>query len=444
MSTHERTRNVLVIAYYFPPMGLSGVQRTLKFVKYLPKFGWQPTVVTVTPTGYFAEDRSLLEELPRNMDVIRIGSLDPNRLFRRKGVIKLPSEPLRKVFTFLSDMVFIPDNKIGWKRNVLRQIDRILQGKKFHLIFATAPPFTDFLIGKTLHERYDIPLVVDYRDVWHEYPYKYYPTPLHRYLNFRFEQTVLDAASAVVTTNRRVKELLLNRYRFLHYDDVKIIPQGYDPADFVNGSVSRRRAPRRRKKPKFRIAHAGTFYGDRSPAYFLSGVKQAMADHPSIKGNIEIHFVGAFRDVDRKTIAALGLDDVVRIHGYLDHRECIKELVASDVLWLTLGNDRQSPGKVYEYLGARKPILACVPEGFIGQTIVEAGAGLVVKPDDVGAIAKAIIDFFKKQRRGTLARPRKDVVERYNRINLTEELARMFSLLTDGQGDRGFSIHRKK
>lgn len=431
MTDTARRRNVLVIAYYFPPMGLSGVQRTLKFVKYLPQFGWQPTVVTVTPTGYFAEDYSLLDELlPQNIDIVRIGSLDPNRLFHRKRVVKLPSEPVRKLFTFLSDMFFIPDNKIVWRYNVLREIDRLFKEQPFNVIFATAPPFTDFLIGKTLHKRYHLPLVIDYRDVWHEYPYKYYPTPLHRYLNYRLEKSVLRSASAIITTNRRVKELLVKRYPFLQYNDVKIIPQGYDPADMLNGSAQSQRG-RSGRRAKFRIAHAGTFYGDRTPLYFLRGVQQAIAAQTALREKLEIHFIGAFRESDRKLITSLGLDTIVHIHGYLDHRKCVEELLASDLLWLTVGNDRQSPGKVYEYLGAQKPILACIPEGFIKQTILEADAGAVVEPDDVNGAAQAILEYFDKHQRGMLPRPREEVVERYNRVNLTEELAKIFGFLSE-------------
>src|SRR5258706_4294618 len=137
----ETPRNVLVIAYYFPPMGLSGVQRTLKFVKYLPQFGWQPTILTVTPTGYYAQDYTLLEEIhPLHIDVERVGSLDPNWLFRKKGVVKMPSERMRKILTFFSDSLFIPDNKIGWKRQAYKAAEKLFEKKKFDIIFATAPP----------------------------------------------------------------------------------------------------------------------------------------------------------------------------------------------------------------------------------------------------------------------------------------------------------------
>ena len=137
----EPQHSVLVIAYYFPPMGLSGVQRTLKFVKYLPHFGWQPTVLTVTPTGYFAQDYTLLDEIHAvHVDVRRVGSLDPNRLFRKRGVVKMPSERWRKVLTFLSDSLFIPDNKIGWKSKAFKAACGLFEKKNFNAIFATAPP----------------------------------------------------------------------------------------------------------------------------------------------------------------------------------------------------------------------------------------------------------------------------------------------------------------
>jgi len=427
MSAGPSPRNVLVIAYYFPPMGLSGVQRTLKFVKYLPQFGWHPTVITVTPTGYFAQDYTLLEELtPLKLDVVRVGSLDPNRLFRKKGVVQMPAEPLRKALTFISDTFFIPDNKIGWKYKVLRKADDLLKERSFSIIFSTAPPFTDFLIGKELHDRFKIPLVVDYRDVWHEYPYKYYPTPLHRYLNWRLEKKVLRSAAAIITTNRRVKELILKRYRFLQYNDVTIIPQGFDPEDMKDGE-----AVSGRLGGKMRIAHAGTFYGDRSLDPFLKALKQAIARNPQMRDTVELHFIGVFRDADKKVIASFGMENLVRIHGYLEHKRCVQELLASDVLWLNLGNDRQSPGKVYEYLGTRKPILACVPDGFIKQTVLEAEAGTVISPDDVHGISRALVDFYDRFKRGTLPRAREDIVEKYNRVNLTAELARIFGFLSE-------------
>jgi glycosyltransferase involved in cell wall biosynthesis len=419
-------RKVLVIAYYFPPMGLSGVQRTLKFVKYLPDFGWQPTVLTVTPTGYFAQDQSLLDEISsRDVLIERVGSLDPNRLFKKKGVVKMPSERWRKILTYLSDTFFIPDNKIGWKKKAVDTASKLFEQHHYDVIFATAPPFTGFLIGKELSKKFHKPLVIDYRDSWLDYPTKYYPTPFHRWRNYKLEKSVLRAASRIITTNRRVKELILKRYKYLEYNDIAILSQGYDPADFQN--TTRQSSPRER----MRITHAGVFYGDRTPVYFLQALKKVFAQQPSLVNDIEASFVGTFQDEYAGKIKEMGLEKNVTVSGYLEHKACVQHLLDSDVLWLMLNNDTQSPGKLYEYFAARKPIIACVPDGFIRQTIKEAEAGIVVAPDDVDGIANAILLFYEQWKSKSLISPKEEVVLKYDRVNLTNELSKIFGFLAD-------------
>jgi glycosyltransferase involved in cell wall biosynthesis len=407
-------------------MGLSGVQRTAKFVKYLPQFGWQPTVLTVTPTGYYAQDNSLLEEVTTSGAVIeRVGSLDPNRLFRKKGVVKMPSERWRKILSYCSDAVFIPDNKIGWRRPAVKHAAELFAKTNFDVIFATAPPFTGLLAGMDISKKFRKPLVIDYRDPWLDYPYKHYPTPLHRWRNYSLEKKALHAASRIITTNRRVKELILKHYKFLDYNDITILPQGYDPADFsgVNGAAQ--------GSQKMRFTHAGVFYGERTPKFFLQGMKKVFDTHPELKERIEVAFVGALTEEQKALIGSFGMDDNIVMTGYLDHPECIRSLVTSDVLWLMLGNDVQSPGKVYEYLGAQKPVIACVPEGFIRQTLREAGGSVIVEPDDVDGIAAAILRLNDQQKHKTLPAPRPEIVKKYDRVELTKELSIIFGFLAE-------------
>ena len=160
-------RRVLLIAYYFPPLGLSGVQRTAKFAKFLGRYGWKPTVLTVEPAGYYAFDESLLREVEEaGVEIVRTTSLDANRLFKKKGVVRLPSEFIRKAAGFIGDLLFIPDTKIGWKRRALKAALELTARTRFDAILATAPPQTDFLIGMELKRRTGIPLLVDYRDAW--------------------------------------------------------------------------------------------------------------------------------------------------------------------------------------------------------------------------------------------------------------------------------------
>lgn len=420
-------RKVLVIAYYFPPMGLSGVQRTAKFVKYLPKYGWKPTVLTVSPTGYYAVDDSLLMEVEAaGATVVRASSLDPNRLFRRQGVVKMPSERWRKVLQFTGDSIFFPDTKIGWKRKALRSASELLKREKFDLLFATAPPQTDFLIGEALKRKFRLPLVLDYRDAWLDYPFKYYPTPVHRYIHYRMEKRILKAADRIIVTIRRVKESILKHYLGLDYHDITIIPQGYDPADFRSGGAAKHSLRR-----KMRITHAGTFYADRNPSIMLHALHNVLRDVPQMRGRLEISLIGNVRDEDRTLVTKLGLQNEVTFHGYLEHQDCTRHLMNSDVLWLVLDNDYQSPGKLYEYFGARKPVLASLHEGYIKQVVKESGAGLCVPLKDLRAHEEALRDLFAQFERNRLKQASEEFASRFNREVLTGELARQFESLMD-------------
>ncbi len=426
MSKDAGYRRVLVIAYYFPPMGLSGVQRTAKFVKYLPQYGWHPTVLTVDTVGYYAMDPSLLAELESpDIRIIRTPAAGPGKFLIRKETVKLPSERVRKALSRVSDTFFIPDNKVGWKRKAVQKALSLHNETPFDLIFSTAPPFTDFLIGMEVKAAIGIPLVIDYRDPWAGYPFRFNATPLHRKRHSVLERRALKASSHVVVTNRRVKELLIGKYRFLTYHDIDIISQGFDPADF-NGLADSSPVPR--TPGVMRITYAGVFWEDRVPEYFLRALEQLFHEYPHVRGRIEALFVGNFRAENMKTVERLGLQDAVKVAGYVPHRECVQYLRDSDVLWMIAGDDMGSPGKAYEYIGARKPILACVPEGFLKAAILEAG-GTAVPPDDVAAIKNAIRELYGKFERRELNGPSPDVVDRYNRVTLTASLVKVFNSL---------------
>jgi glycosyltransferase involved in cell wall biosynthesis len=417
-------RKVLMIAYYFPPMGLSGVQRTVKFAKFLPKFGWKPTVLTVESTGYFAIDQSLLREVEEaGVRIIRTHSIDANRLFRRKGVVKMPSEWVRKTLQFLGDTFFIPDTKIGWKKYAVQAGRNLLREEHFDLIFATAPPQTDFLIGETLKKEFNIPLVLDYRDAWLEYPFKYFPTPVHRYLNFRLEKRVARASHRIITTHRRIKEGLLKRYHFLGYHDVVLIQQGFDGEDFSGKE--------KQSSGKMRIVHAGTFYGKRNPTTMLKALHAILSAHPRLRGRIEIVLIGNSRSADQKLVKKLRLQGEVTFLGYLEHRECVKHLQAADVLWFIMDDDCSSPGKIYEYFGARKTILGSVVEGYTKQLVEESGAGFCVPPHDLEAHKKILLHMVSLYDAKKLPRVPEEFAGRFDRIALTGELAKQFESLMD-------------
>jgi len=415
-------------------MGLSGVQRILKFVKYLPNYDWQPTVLTITPTAYFALDYGLLREVSdSNIRTIRTNSLDPTRLFESGKAVKMPREKLRSFLSAISQVMFVPDNKIGWRHEALRAGRKLLQEEDFDVILSTAPPYTCHLIGAALSKEFDIPLVLDYRDAWLDNPLHFYITPFHRLRHQNLEKHVLRASNRIITINRKIKELMIRRYRFLSYNDIAIIPQGYDAADFhVEDTL---------KLPftdKMRFTYAGTFYRNRTPRHFLRALSELLKEQPQLRSKIEAVFIGNFRKENLALIDSMGLQDVVRVFGYLDHKSTVRYLITSDVLWMTIGDgkgeDMISTGKLFEYIGARKPILGLVPEGIAKSTIMESGAGKVVNPDDVPAIKRAIAEYYNLWQRNALPEISIDFARTYDRVELTGELARELSFQLDYRG----------
>ena len=421
---NDNFRKVLIIAYYFPPMGLSGVQRTAKFAKYLKRYGWLPTVLTVEPGAYFAFDDSLLKEIEEaGVRVVRTQSLDMSRLLKKRHVIRMPSEFTRKLLQFFNDTFFIPDTKILWKYKAVRTAIKLHKQEKFDLIFATSPPQTDFLIGAKLKKKLGIPLVIDYRDAWLDYPFKYFPTPLHRFIHKHLERKVLKAADRVIVTHRRVKEGILKRYGLFDYNEIDIIPQGYDPEDILH--VSKKKT----HSSKMKITHAGTFYASRTPKYFLEALSNVLkADH-KLRDKIEVIFIGNLRNCDQKLIQKLELNNIVKILGYLPHRECVEHLLDSDVLWFVIDNDYQTPGKLYEYFGTRKPIIASVVDGYTRRLLLESKAAICVDLRDVKGHEEAILEFYSKFEQKKLPRIPIEFSTKFDRLVLTGELAKVFSSL---------------
>jgi glycosyltransferase involved in cell wall biosynthesis len=410
-------RRLLVIAYYYPPMGLSGVLRISKFTKYLSNMGWDPTVLTVGDVGYFAYDYSLLEEvLEAGVRVERTRSLDPLWLFKRKGTIKMPAAARKRFLSGLSHVFLQPDNKIGWKRYAVQRALKLAETEHFDAILATAPPFTTFLIGLELQQKLGIPLVVDYRDPWIDNSDYFYATPFHRGYAAGLEETVLKNAEGVVVINRKIKERLIARYPFLTHEGVHIIPSGYDPQDFRLAS----RFPLQRGR-KMRFTYAGLFDTRRTPRTFFAALASIFAQHPETRDEIEVNIIGNFQDNFRKMAVELGVSSALVTPGSLEHHQKIRNLLASDVLWLITHDPVITPGKVYEYIGARKPILALAPEGVLRSMLKEYGAATCVDPNNVEEIAAAIYKLYEEWRASTLPTGNLEVAREHDQRLLTRK-----------------------
>lgn len=423
-------KKVLIIAYYFPPMGLSGVQRTLKFVKYLPEFGWKPIVLTITPAAYYAYDETLLSELDETqIEIHRTQTKDVTKAaasLTSSRQFKVPSEFMRRMMSLVSQTFFIPDNKIGWKKFALQKADEIIAAHgNIDLIFSTAPPFTSHLIALALRKKHQLPTVVDFRDPWVENPLHFYPTPFHRRAHQHLEEQVVLGVDKIVTVNRALKEHLLRVYREkLTHKDVVIVSHGYDAKDFE--SVPKARA----NTGKFRFLHSGTFHSsERSPKPFFLGLKKAIEKNADLAQKVEARFVGLFPTEYTKFAKSLGIDGLVQVEGYKSHHEALAENFQADVLWATQSDVRHiatiTQSKLFEYVACERTLFGVVPEGASRQFILEAN-GVVAHPNNPDEIAEKILVLFEHWKSGTLPLPLKEVAQKYDRRNLTMQLAREF------------------
>lgn len=429
-------------------MGLSGVQRTLKFAKYLPEFGWEPTVVTSEPAGYFAYDDSLQEEVRQaKLDVHRTSSWDPTRLFGRRKVISLPPERTRRALSFLSQLILIPDNKLGWWLPARRKALELHRKEPFDLIFSTAPPYTAHLIAAGVARSSGLPLVLDFRDDWMGNPRHHYPTAIHRSLSSRLEQRAVAGATHTIVINEVIRRNLLARNAdVLRPKDVIVIPQGYDPSDFIafGGDHATRgdrstsvkepsasgSAPTEGIHEGFRLLYSGVFYHAQTPEPFLRGLADFITRRPEVKSTIEAAFVGLLPESALRLADELEVGDLIRNTGYLQHSEAVAEILSADVLWMMIGRsdgaESISTSKLYEYFGARKPILGIVPEGAARSELRRYEAAEIADPDRVSDVSAAIERLYSAWERSMLPVPRESFVEQFDRKRLTRRLARLF------------------
>lgn len=418
-------KNVLVIAYYFPPMGLSGVQRTLKFVKYLSALNWKVSVLTTDASSYYAFDETLIEEIP-NVEIVRtekdvIFSKLFNRDKQNKKSINYPNYYVQKMSRAISQSFFQPDSKITWKKHAIKKGREILAKGETNVIFATAPAFTDFLVAKQLAEEFNIPFVLDYRDLWVDNAYYFYATTFHKNYAIKLEYETLKKAGKVIVTSRNLKESLLKRYQFLTPNDVVIIPHGFDAEDFIN--ISGITKP----KEKFVFTHSGLFPDDLTPKYFLEAIRDIVKIKPEIRNKIELKFVGVMRKSHLNYINKYKLLDMVNLTGYVSHKESVKHLLSSDALWIMIPNNIVTPSRLYEYIGSKKPFLIMAPDGNMKQTALDSQVAIATGYKDIQAIKDAILAMYHQWEKGDLPEGSDDYIQKFERKALTNQLSREIS-----------------
>ena len=419
----DEVKRVLVLAYYFPPLSLSGVQRVVGFVKHFPDYGWHPTVITAKPAGYFAYDPELLKEVESGeVEIHATRSLDPTRLFPSNRIVSLPSEPVRSRVALISQMVFIPDNKVGWIPFAVRRGLKLHKRRPFDVIFASAPPYSGLLAALRLKRHMGVPLIIDFRDDWIGNPLHRYPTRLHRTISASLEKKVIGITSAITTINGVIRDSFLKRYPEI--SNISVLPHGYD--------VSLNRVIRDKENTGNRmvILYTGIFYDAQKPDYFLKALALIAKEFPGIINQIDARFLGLLPRSAMNMIDQLGLQRFVSYGGYVSHKEAMAAQQDADILWMTIG-DRPcargiSTSKLSEYMGCRKPILALIPPGDAQQTLERYEAAYIVGPQKVDLIAQTIVKIFHDWKKGILPVHNEEFVSSRTQKHITGKLVRYF------------------
>ena len=414
-------KQVLVVAYYFPPLGLSGVQRIAGFVRHLSEYGWKPTVLTAKPAGYFAHDNSLWAPIQEaGIRIIQTRSLDPTRFFQAGTTVRLPRESKRQVLASISNWVFVPDNKLGWMPFAVRAGLREASLQAFSAIFSSAPPYTGHLVGSKIARRLELPLIVDFRDDWVGNPRHIYPTPLHLQLHVRQERRILQNASAVTTINSPILDGLQARHKHLKIPG-HVIPHGYEEQHRDSSEI------RKNHKNKLRLVYTGVFYDAQTPEYFLRGLRAFLIQNPDMRKQVSAIFAGLVPDYFARLVRSLKLEQVVQYVGYLEHSGVVALQQKADILWMTIGNrpgaSQISTGKLFEYMGTRKPILALVPPGAARDTLHRYGAAYIVSPEDTNQATQALNRIRNDWRDHCFPKPDEAFVSTLGRKHLTKELS---------------------
>jgi glycosyltransferase involved in cell wall biosynthesis len=437
-----KMRRVLFIAYYFPPLGGSGVMRAVKLAKYLPQFGWNPTVLTVSQGDSFVYDDTLLMELPGSVIIERVRSIEIKTTQAKKTLDQIRTSekgadsvnPLKKELTrwlkYIYFSIFIPDDKIGWLFTAVNKAIKLNKQHNFEAIFATSPPQTDLLIGTRLKRRLNIPVVLDYRDEWTTHPYPKASSRITFWLNRALEKRVLKNADALTVVSAGMLDKLSSRKLTTGQNNLrcKVLPNGFDPADFnSNGSSS--------PSDKFSIVYTGSFFSHyKVPDPFLRALHLWLGNSPQVRGNVEVLFYGSIYPRHQYLIDELQLNDIVRVMGLVPHYQAILAQQNASILLLIIGKEGKTilTGKVFEYMGAKRPVLAVAPtDGEAADIIRQTNIGIVIDPDDTTAIANAIEDFYTEWRNGHNSySPRDEEVKQYSRQEQAHQLSELFAQLS--------------
>jgi glycosyltransferase involved in cell wall biosynthesis len=450
----------LVIAYRFPPQGGISVHRTVKFVRYLHRFGWQPIVHTVRNPFWHLRDEALLHEVPADVLVYRTRTLEFERLEQRLASLSSKSATRRKtqqptspipttehrksqrrgrlstLQQFIHQRVLMPDPQMAWIPWAFLKSIYIARKERVDLIYTSSPPNSSQVLGLWLKRVLKKPWVADFRDPWTDgirRKQSYVGNPFRQRLEEGWERAIAEQADYLIVNTEKNQEQFLAKYPFLSAH-ITTLTNGFDAEDFTHISREKKFLP----KGSFHLTLTGNVETMFDATSFFRAVSQLLDEEPEAKARFRINFVGTKRGKYDRLIQELQLTTVVNYIEYVPHAVSVQHLADSDVLFLCQIPEYESavvklPGKLFEYLYMRKPVLALTLPGVTTAILERAGLGVIVHPNDTQGITNALRDLYHQWKlthwRFT---PNHDFIDTFDRVQLTERLAQIFDGVIGG------------
>ncbi|GAB2768513.1 glycosyltransferase family 4 protein [Salinimicrobium soli] len=420
-------KKVLIVTYYWPPAGGPGVQRWLKFVKFLPEFGVKPIVYIPENPHYPLQDPSLNSEVPENLTILKNAIFEPYSaagLFSKKntetissGIIPEENKQgfLQKLMLFVRGNFFIPDARKFWVKPSVKFLSEYLEENQIDTVITTGPPHSLHLIGLGLKKKMKIKWIADFRDPWTQIGYhkKLKLLPFARRKHERLEKEVLQTADQIITTSFTTKkefEELTNR-------PIEVITNGYD----------REKIEQKPLDEKFSLAHIGSLLSERDPENLWQAIKELVLENEDFANNFELKLVGAVGEQVLGSIQKWGLRAYVEKIGYVSHSEALQLQKSAQVL-LLIEIDREEtrgiiPGKIFEYMVSGRPILAVGPEKADIEILVKkTNSGAFFQYSQKEEIKAFLLQCFEEFKRGEL-KSHPIGLQEFSRKSLTGKLA---------------------
>lgn len=442
----ERTRcmkKVLIVAYAFPPVGGAGVQRPTKFVKYLRNYGWEPSVLTCLNPSVPVTDEALLGDIPPGIEIFYARTFEPGyaskvSFAQNKNVDENTLSVVGKIknaIKAIAGLFLVPDVQVLWWPGLVCKLIWLLNKRSFDCVFVTAPPFSSMIPVALVCRLFGVPVIADFRDEWVFNRIHIENSSKNSFVNWidkQGEKLVVHSSAAIVAATSRYIQSLQERHPAVNQAKMYSITNGFDADDFLGRSslIPKVKADGRR----INIVYTGTVWSATSLEKFLVALGFLFIEHPAFKEIVHLKVYGRIVPSEAHYLTSSTVTENIELKGYCSHNTILQEIMAADILLLTLSNydgaERIIPAKTFEYMVTGNPILALLPEGEAKEVLVASGVQCgFAHPDEANNIKTALLrilnalDTEKTQSESN----HKTNIQQFSRYELTGSLVSVLS-----------------